>query len=52
VADVPARVNNIYCYQLTLKAKDRKTLQEVLAELRARIADLCSSAARWYIILE
>jgi len=52
VADVPARVNNIYCYQLTLKAKDRKTLQEVLAELRARIAALCSSAARWYIILE
>ncbi len=52
VAEAPARVKDIYRYQLTLKAKNRKTLQELLAGLRVRITDLCSSSARWYIILE
>lgn len=52
VAEVPARVKGIYRYQLTLKAPSRKLLQVALAKLRARITELCSSAARWYIILE
>ncbi|MBT9176038.1 MAG: Primosomal protein N' [Firmicutes bacterium] len=52
VAEAPARVKDIYRYQLTLKAKNRKTLQELLADLRVRITDLCTSSARWYIILE
>lgn len=52
VAEVPARQKGIYRYQLTLKAPNRKVLQVALGELRARITEVCSSGARWYIILE
>jgi primosomal protein N' (replication factor Y) len=52
VAEVPGKVKGIYRYQLTLKAPNRRALQVALAELRTRIAELCSSAARWYIIIE
>lgn len=52
VAEVPEKVKDIYRYQVSLKAKSRRVLQELLTRLRPAITGLCSSSVRWYIILE
>jgi len=51
VAESPEKVRDVYRYQVGVKGKSRRFLQEVLRNKKASIDHICSTPVPWYIIL-
>ena len=51
-ASCPEKVKDAYRWQLTLKARSRRTLQSVVGKLGEEIGAKCATGVHWYVVVD